>query len=113
MAYILSSNVARRHLSKGQQAMAVACSECFATKQSLRQIASANGLKAPTVAKARVVLEFAPDLKAGVLLGSPSLDVAYEEARQRKEQAETDEAALLPAFGNNKPSVSGCPVPRR
>jgi len=93
VAFILSSNVARRHLSKGQQAMAVA--KCrFETNRSLQQVADSAGLTKARVAYASMVLEFAPDLADAVLLGATPLDAAYEKARNRKMAAEETSQTL-------------------
>jgi hypothetical protein len=88
VAFILSANVARRHLSKGQQAMAVArARRCLETKQSVRVAGKASHISPARVSQADTVIDYAPDLSDSVLLGSVSLDSAYDEARQRKEEA--------------------------
>jgi hypothetical protein len=90
VAFILSANVSRRHLSKGQQAMAVARG-CLETKRPIRQAASDARVNIGRVSQANTVLKFAPDQTEGVMAGSTGLDEAYEEARRRKEAAESDE----------------------
>lgn len=93
VAYILSTNIARRHLTKGQRAMAVARA-CFETKQTVRGLSAATGVSAGRIGFASTVLQFAPDLADGIMAGSIPLDQAYEEARKRKTEAETrDEQA--------------------
>jgi hypothetical protein len=94
--YILSSNVARRHMSKGQTAMAVAQANFFAAKKFGDQqvLARAVGVSDAGLSKANTVREYAPDLADGVLTGSPSLDAAYDEARQRKIAAEVGRELL-------------------
>jgi ParB-like nuclease family protein len=88
LAYIMSANVHRRHMTKGQRVMIVAkiCSE---TKQTLRQISEQNKVALAAIGRARTVLRHTPDLADQVLTGSLSLDKAYEEARICKGQADT------------------------
>jgi hypothetical protein len=94
VAFILSANVARRHLSKGQAAMAVARALLVS---DTRQVDAARsvGASQARVSQANVVLTHAPDLADGVLLGALGLDAAYETARERKEAAQSDEGKLL------------------
>lgn len=99
VAYILSANVNRRHLTKGQRAMA-ASEAVFVTNTEVLSrghrsaLADAAGASDSRIAKARVVHEYASDLVPGVLAGSPSLDDAYETAKRRKQSADSDEARL-------------------
>ena len=82
-AFVLSVNIHRRHMTRGQRAMAVAViypetrqgkrSTSFVTKK-----VTAGGLS-----KARTVLQYAGDLAESVLAGATSLDQAYETARGR------------------------------
>jgi ParB-like chromosome segregation protein Spo0J len=92
VAFILSKNVTRRHLSKGQAAMAVAQAGRFASNQ--RATARTLGLSQPRLAYAMVVLEHAPDLVGTVLSGAMGLDEAYREATNRKRAAESEEAQM-------------------
>ena len=92
VAFIISCNVTRRHLSKGQQAMAVARAQCFLKKQSLRSVAGDGGVSYAQVSYAKTVIEYAPDLADAVLSGATPLNDAYNEARQRKQAAETEES---------------------
>jgi hypothetical protein len=91
ITYILSANIHRRNMSKGQQAIVVA-KVCLETKQSVREAAKQSGLKNNRVAYAFTILRHAPDLANSVIAGSISLDNAYEEARIRKGRADTHEA---------------------
>lgn len=88
VAYILSANVARRNLSKGQRAMAVAklvlLSNTALTRERRSELASHGGLSEAQIAFARVVIEYAPELTDRVMDGSSSLGVAYQEAQKRK-----------------------------
>ena len=86
--YALSVNIARRHLTKGQQAMVLARSG----------IEYRNDTQAPVskqrVSHARVVRDHAPDLADSVITGAMGLDEAYKIARENKEKAEGVEAQL-------------------
>lgn len=86
--YALSVNIARRHLTKGQQAMVLARSG----------IEYRNDTQAPVskqrVSHARVVRDHAPDLADSVITGAMGLDEAYRIARENKEKAEGVEAQL-------------------
>ena len=93
VAYILSSNIARRHLSKGQQAMAVAEVRLL-SKQSVREAARLIGASAARVAQADVVLGYAPEFSEAVLSGAMPLNDAYEQARARKGAASSMEAQM-------------------
>lgn len=92
VAYILAANVQRRHLSKGQTAMAVARACVLTQNGSMRDVARAAGTSAARIAYAAVVLDHAPDLADAVLSGAVPLDEAYTAARQRKEAAASLEA---------------------
>lgn len=90
-ARVLSENVYRRHLTKGQRAIVIA--KLFATNNLTQQAASKQtDVKRARIAKAAVVLKHAPDLANSILTGSISLDNAYEEARIRKGRADTHES---------------------
>jgi hypothetical protein len=88
VALILSANVARRHLSKGQQAMAVARAGQLSTRLTSRKAGAAIKASHEYVNRAVTVLEYAPDLADSVLLGATPLNEAYEEARHRKQEAQ-------------------------
>jgi hypothetical protein len=91
VAYILSANIHRRNMSKGQRAMVVAKMRPF-SGQTLRQLSGQTDLSRGLVGNAAVVLKYASDLADQVVSGSLSLDKAYEEARIRKGRAETHES---------------------
>lgn len=90
-AFALSVNIDRRHLSKGQRAMIAArAMGDLETKSIAEQI----GMTAGRVAQARTVLNFAPELADSVVSGATSLDEAYKQARERKqEQADAEQTA--------------------
>jgi ParB/Sulfiredoxin domain len=83
VGFILSNNIARRHLSKGQIAMAVARAR-LVSRQTIRAAAAATGADRTRIGFASVVIEHAPELADDVLAGRVHLDPAYEEALKRK-----------------------------
>ncbi|MGH3635612.1 MAG: ParB/RepB/Spo0J family partition protein, partial [Mycobacterium sp.] len=89
--YALAVNIARRHLTKGQQAMVAARASCF-MKQT--EAARALHMSHDRVHRAKTVLDHAPDLADAVIAGSVPLDKAYETARDRKRAAESTDSQL-------------------
>jgi hypothetical protein len=85
VAYVLSANVERRNLSKGQRAMAVA-RLTLETKLRGDHAAAAVGVSASRVSQAHTVLKHADDLADPVMAGVFSLDDAYAEAKRRKKE---------------------------
>lgn len=92
--YALAVNIARRHLTKGQQAM-IAARFQVTRNLSLRKTAKTADLNRERVRQAAAVLDHAPDLADSVVSGATSLDAAYDTARDRKRVAETTEAQML------------------
>jgi hypothetical protein len=76
-------NVARRHLTKGQIAMAAARMR-LASNQTVRQAAKFTEVSHARVVQASTVLQFAPELADEVMSGATPLDTAYAEATRRK-----------------------------
>lgn len=99
VAFILSANVTRRHLNKGQQAMAVAKARCLLKRQSIRGAADSAGISRGQIGYASIVLEYASELADTVLAGATSLNDAYEVAQQRKtkKKQQDDEATAAAA----------------
>lgn len=93
VAFILSNNIMRRQMTKGQIAMAVAKVYPDPEKGGRGQKSLvAKEFSGARLSQARLVLHFAPDFADAVLAGSTPLDAAYAIARQRKvEQATTEE----------------------
>lgn len=88
-------NLARRNLSKGQQAMVAA--KCFAAKQSWgsdARLVRAAGISKARLSCARAVIEWAPELVEDVIDGAVPLDAAYKEAQDRKATAGSESARL-------------------
>jgi hypothetical protein len=90
VAYILSANINRRHITKGQRAMIMA--KIYPDRTPRGQSSVSKGITYERVSLARIVLRHAPNLAESVIAGSLSLDKAYEEARIRKGQADTYES---------------------
>lgn len=96
-AYILSANINRRHLSKGQRAMAVAM--LYPEAEQLRRKGSSPikiiGLVSDQyVSHARAVLKWSPPLAEQVIAGVRALHDAYEEVQQLKRQSDSEPARL-------------------
>jgi ParB-like chromosome segregation protein Spo0J len=93
IAFILSMNIARRHMNAGQRAVAVAKIYPDAARGGDRRSSSKLELELPVakgrLSEARTVLHFAPELADQVLAGKLPLNDAYAEARARKAAAET------------------------
>jgi hypothetical protein len=91
-AYIIANNISRRHLTKGQQAMAVAMVYPVPEKGGKgKRSRIQEGLDEPRktfqnrLSQARIVLAHSSDLGQAVLAGSKNLDAAYDEARTAKQ----------------------------
>ena|ERR1700756_1917171 len=104
VAFIISENITRRHLTKGQRAMFAAKgrrllnkheNERLFNKQSFRELEEKIKISYSFIAFASVVLEFAPDLEGAVMSGAKTLNEAYEEARSRQIDANSDEALMF------------------
>ncbi len=86
-AFVISANIHRRHMTKGQRAMVVA--KIYpelekggrGKKSEAMKLAGSGGFAVQRVNEARTVLQHAPDLADNVLAGSTSLDEAYKTAR--------------------------------
>ncbi|MFJ2893883.1 ParB/RepB/Spo0J family partition protein [Streptomyces sp. NPDC087218] len=83
---ILSSNVRRRHISKGQQAMTTVIA-CSLSGHSLQGLAKLHGLSRSRLSAANVVLKHDPDLAEQVRNGTLSLDTAHNTVSQSKARA--------------------------
>jgi ParB-like chromosome segregation protein Spo0J len=98
VAYILTKNVTRRHLTKGQQAMSVARAAKFQIETMRRGTAAALsaklGLHKARVSQAFTILEYAPEYADAVLFRGMPLVEALAKAQERKAAAQSDEAKL-------------------
>lgn len=96
VSYIYATNITRRHMTKGQRAMATA--KLFpVAEQGKRTDLGSTSLKINEVAEsyvrmARAVLHHAPALVDSVLSGAKPLAEAYSEAQNRKKEGESTEA---------------------
>lgn len=95
IAYILAVNVNRRHLTKGQRAMAVARLYPEPVKGGRGKKASVpEGFSQGKISEARTVLRWIPELADRVLAGTTPLDEAYAEAQRLKKQADEEPPRL-------------------
>lgn len=94
IAFILSQNIARRHLTKGQQAMIVARVLVSDSDKFQDAIAAETGLRQGLISEARIVLTWAPDLVDRVIAGADKYTDALKVARERKAAASSTEAQL-------------------
>ena len=105
-AFVISANIHRRHLTKGQRAMAVAMIYPKAHPgKKTSSVSEEAKVSAVYLSQARTVLEYTPDLPANVVLGTTSLDAAYEKARARKLVA-TGEAARVSHLRKSYPALA-------
>jgi len=112
VAYILSSNIQRRQMTKGQTAMAVARVRDFQFLK-ITDAAEQARVSVGRVGQAVTVLTHAPDLADAVLSGATPLDTAYEQARARKGVAcsmEAQIATAAPLKGHGSASSARGPV---
>lgn len=101
--YALSANVNRRNLTKGQTAMIAAQALFLGNNQT--SVAASSGTSQAMIAKAAIVLEWAPDLVAGVVAGAVPLNEAYNSARDRK-KASTSVEASMSALTSSAPDLA-------
>jgi len=94
IAYILSSNINRRHMTKGQRAMCVAMIQPEGQQGKRGTSLISNEVSGGYVRQARTVLRWAPELVQNVLSGAVSLDAAYEDAKDRKLKSEAPQKRL-------------------
>lgn len=92
--YAVAVNIARRHLTKGQQAMVLVKAEDLHNLCSQSGLARDTGIPQQRFSQAKTILEFAPDLADAVIDGSEPLSKAYEVAQKRKRASETTEARM-------------------
>ncbi|MFB6535410.1 ParB N-terminal domain-containing protein [Streptomyces noursei] len=85
-ALILSRNLRRRHISKGQQAMIIALARSF-SEHSLRHHAKLHHISLTRLSNAVTVLNHSPHLAEQVRTGALTLDAAYNTVRENKARA--------------------------
>ncbi|PBC83998.1 MULTISPECIES: ParB N-terminal domain-containing protein [unclassified Streptomyces] len=83
LAEVLSGNLRRRHIGKGQQAM-ITIMACSLSGHSLREQAKLHGLSRSRLSAANVVLKHSRRLAEQVRTGETGLDTAYRTALEDK-----------------------------
>lgn len=123
VAYILSQNVRRRHLSKGQQAMAIAMMlELEDGKQTGARAKTVDStVSEGYVSHAATIRRYAADLAPGVLANTEPFDRAYtvalarkrdqDDERERKERQAREDLIELERIRRVAPDIADL-VPR-
>jgi uncharacterized ParB-like nuclease family protein len=102
-AFILSSNIVRRHMTAGQRAMAYARIYPMGQHGGARKpkiglekpaLADFPGVTSQRVADARIIIEFAADFVEAVISGATIISDGVKEAKKRKAAASTEEAKM-------------------
>jgi len=97
-AFIISENINRRHMTKGQRAMAVAMIYPDGEKGGRGKVSMFSGefskYMQNAISEARTILSYAPDAAQSVLAGGTPLTDAYKTAQSRKRDADSDDARL-------------------
>jgi hypothetical protein len=97
-AYIVSANLARRNLTKGQQAMALASmypepeKGGRGKKGQLKTVTEKVTVSQNRITQARFILKHTPELGKAVLDGDVSFDEALEKARLNEQLQKGSEA---------------------
>jgi hypothetical protein len=97
VAYIVSANLARQNLTKGQQAMALAMiypEPGSRTKKDAAKATESGGFSKSRLREARSILRHSRDLADSVIKGSISLDEALAKVEEQKQQATSAEGKL-------------------
>jgi ParB-like chromosome segregation protein Spo0J len=93
--YALAVNGQRRNMSKGQRASVGGLFLKNNPARTQEEIARAVGVSRSQLAYAVVVHTHAPDLAILVISGTKPLNEAYEEARKRKRDADSDDSKMV------------------
>lgn len=110
-AYVLSANIHRRHMTKGQRAIAVAMiypessARGRGKKSAATKCAETAGFSDRRLQEARTVLLYSSSLAESVLAGVKPLDTAYKEA-QAARQAAMGETACLDRLRGEAPDLA-------
>jgi hypothetical protein len=99
LAYIVSANLNRRNLTKGQQAMALAMiypepERGRGKKDDAKKKAESASFSYRRVKEARLILRQSRDLAESVIKGANSLDAALVQVEELRQQASSTEAKL-------------------
>jgi hypothetical protein len=98
--YIASANLARRNMTKGQQAMALAMLYPEPEKggrgknDEARKARETRGFSSDRLRQARAVLRYSPELARRVVAGTEPLDLALAKVIAEQKAAQTDDAKL-------------------
>ncbi len=114
-AFVISANIHRRHMTKGQQAMAVAMIYPEAEKGGRgKKSVKITEFKfdASYLSHARTVLRHEPDLASLVINGSEKLEADYTTAKSRRDASSLQEPLLAELTAPAFPSRASA-VPRR
>ena len=105
-AFVISANIHRRHITKGQQAMVVAMIYPEPEKGGRgKKAVETTGFSPERLSHARTVFRSAPDLAAEVVAGRTSLDAAYETVRQQTGEIR-DNSKLLAKLKKLRPDLA-------
>jgi hypothetical protein len=102
VAYIISANVNRRHLTEGQRAIAVVRASDFSNLEKSGErgsVAAQTGVSRPRLSEAAAIVEHAPDLADEVMAGTKPFSVAYKEAVERREMTDAREREVRERAG--------------
>lgn len=98
VAFILSTNIARRHLTKGQRAMAVAraTSEAIIGRPKKGSVTERffGEISKSKISEARTVIAWAPEHVDAVVSGALGLGAAYVVAQGRKDEHQAPDRKL-------------------
>ncbi|MFE0772193.1 hypothetical protein [Streptomyces sp. NPDC058861] len=99
--YVLSVNLRRRSLTKGQAAMITVKARslkeqdgCSPREQTARSLKEQLGVALAVMGRASTVLQHAPDLVDPVISGAMGLNEAYSVAQENKSKANSTEVQL-------------------
>jgi len=92
VAFILSTNVSRRHMTKSQLAMVIASAECCNLQHSggVRQTAGLHGIDPARLSEALLVVENEPEYATAVIAGAMPFHQAVGKTRQRVAERSVD-----------------------
>jgi ParB-like nuclease domain len=93
--FIVSANLERRNLTKGQRAMAMAMIYPEPKRGVHSELRNLTGAGRARLSQARAILHHSPALAESVLAGVEHFDKALEKVKTEQEEMQTDEAKLL------------------
>lgn len=91
VGFVLSSNEHRRHMTKGQRAIAIARTLNYSSGITQTAAADRYNVSQAMIGKAAMVLKYAPDLADHVLAGKMDFTEAYDKAKKAKEAVDPKE----------------------